>query len=485
VLTDAGSLVVDRPLTGGPLTRTTTLGKVVDSTSYNGFGEVTAYTVTYNTSEIFKILFPTYDKLGRIKTKTETTGGTTNTFNYDYDLNGRLNEVKKNDTVAASYTYDSNGNRLTGPGLSAIPTPTYDDQDRLKQYAGTSYSYSDNGELLTKTTGALVTTYDYDVLGNLRQVVFPGGPTIDYIIDGQNRRIGKKKGGALTQGFLYQDRLKPIAELDPANNVVSRFVYATHVNVPDYMIKGNVTYRIITDNLGSPRLVIDVATGTVAQRLDYDEFGNVTADSSPGFQPFGFAGGLYDPDTKLIRFGARDYDAETGRWTAKDPILFEGGDTNVYSYTGQNPVRNTDPLGLVSPGNVEYCKMLAKTIEHVEKTIGRRKGQLHENYPRKLAESCPGDDVKGSLSRQSHRRMINMDKANLAGLKALYSVFCADPPPPSYLFLPDPEPFPTLSLDPDAAKNAAGATIVTGVVVYSASELALWFVAITLAFSGG
>jgi RHS repeat-associated protein len=49
------------------------------------------------------------------------------------------------------------------------------------------------------------------------------------------------------------------------------------------------------------------------QRIDYDEFGVVTNDNNAGFQPFGFAGGLYDADTKLVRFGARDYDAEAGR----------------------------------------------------------------------------------------------------------------------------------------------------------------------------
>ncbi|MCC6556370.1 MAG: RHS repeat-associated core domain-containing protein, partial [Polyangiaceae bacterium] len=104
-------------------------------------------------------------------------------------------------------------------------------------------------------------------------------------------------------------------------------------------------YRIITDRLGSVRLVIDAATGAVAQRLDYDEFGRVLLDTSPGFQPFGFAGGLYDPDTGLVRFGARDYDAEVGRWTAKDPLLFGGGDSNLYVYAGNEPVNNQDPAG--------------------------------------------------------------------------------------------------------------------------------------------
>ena len=61
-----------------------------------------------------------------------------------------------------------------------------------------------------------------------------------------------------------------------------------------------VTYRIITDNQGSVRLVVNAETGEVAQRLDYDSFGRVLRDTNPGFQPFGFQGGLYDPDTVLV-----------------------------------------------------------------------------------------------------------------------------------------------------------------------------------------
>lgn len=63
-------------------------------------------------------------------------------------------------------------------------------------------------------------------------------------------------------------------------------------------------------------------------------------------QPFGFAGGIYDQHTKLTRFGARDYDAETGRWTAKDPIRFRGGDTNLYGYGYDDPINFIDPDGM-------------------------------------------------------------------------------------------------------------------------------------------
>ena len=105
-------------------------------------------------------------------------------------------------------------------------------------------------------------------------------------------------------------------------------------------------YRIISDSLGSPKLVVDTANGTIAQQMEYDEYGNVLSDSNPGFQPFGFAGGIYDKDTGLVRFGARDYDSESGRWTAKDPIRFMGGDTNLYGYVVNDPVNFIDPEGL-------------------------------------------------------------------------------------------------------------------------------------------
>jgi RHS repeat-associated protein len=342
LLVQAGALTLQRNAQNGLLTGTT-LGVVNDTLSYNSFGELVNYTANVSATPALSTQF-TRDKLGRITQKVETVGGVVHTYDYGYDLAGRLEQVKQDDLVTASYTYDSNGNRLTGPGV--LNTATYDDQDRLLSYNGSTYDYTANGALKTKTTGPFITSYDYDVLGNLKHVTLPGGATIDYVIDGQNRRIGKKVGGTLVQGFLYQDDLKPIVELDGTNTVVSRFVYGAGINVPDYMVKGGVTYRIITDHLGGPRVVVNTTDGTIIQRMDYDEFGRVILDTNPGFQPFGFAGGLYDRDTRLVRFGARDYDAETGRWTAKDPMRFRGGQANLYSYVQSDPLNHTDASGL-------------------------------------------------------------------------------------------------------------------------------------------
>ncbi len=100
----------------------------------------------------------------------------TTTFTYTYDLAGRLTEVRQNGSLVAQYTYDANGNRLSGP-LAGL-TGQYDNQDRLLQSGPTTYSYTANGELQSTTTGGQTTTYNYDVLGNLMAVSSPGGTVI-------------------------------------------------------------------------------------------------------------------------------------------------------------------------------------------------------------------------------------------------------------------------------------------------------------------
>ena len=156
---------------------------------------------------------------------------------YTYDSAGRLTDVRVSGLHVAHWAYDGNSNRVSATTPLGTVTAEYDAQDRLVRYGNAFFAYTANGELTTRTDPAGTTNYAYDALGNLRSVVLPDGRTIDYLIDARNRRVGKKIDGVLVQGFLYRNALEPVAELDGAGNVVSRFVYGTKGHSPDYMVR--------------------------------------------------------------------------------------------------------------------------------------------------------------------------------------------------------------------------------------------------------
>ena len=359
-LVSAGQLTIARDPDNGLVTGAT-LGQTSDSYAYDEFGEVAQYHADGPPGTLFSAQY-THDQLGRITQTIETVLGTTDTYLYSYDAAGRLVSVAKNGSPAAAYAYDANGNRIHDADASGAQDALFDDQDRLLSRGQTTYTYNANGELTGKNAAGQMSVYQSDSLGSLRRVLPPDGHEIRYLIDGENRRVARMVDGQIVSAYLYQGVVRPIAEFDAAGNLISRFVYGAGSDTPAYMVKGGVTYRIVADPLGSPRLIVDASTGNVIQRIDYDAFGKVLSDSNPGFQPFGFAGGMYDPATGLLRFGARDYDPETGRWTSKDPVGFGSGETNFYVYAQNDPVNRTDTMGLQSSG--------IKVLANVNKSVG-------------------------------------------------------------------------------------------------------------------
>lgn len=311
--------------------------------TYNSYGEVETYTAKYGTNTLYSYTL-SYNNAGRIIGKTETIQGVTNTYGYDYDSTGRLISVILNGTASSSYSYDANSNKTSGTIAGTSFTGAYDNQDRIQTWNGTNLTHNDNGELIQSTTGSQNTFYTYDVYGNLKQVQLPT-QTVSYTLDHLGRRIERKLGTSVTNKYMYDGSWRIIGEQNPNNTIKRQYVYGSRSHVPDYYRQSGVNYQYITDHLGSVRLVIKVSDGSVQQRLDYNEWGKIVSSVNPTTQPFGFAGGLYDPNTGLYKFGARTYDPNMGRWLTKDPIWYKGGDTNLFGYVNSNPVMFVDPNG--------------------------------------------------------------------------------------------------------------------------------------------
>ena len=339
-----GALVLTRNPQNGLLIATA-VGSVSTSQDYDSYGTLTSLSASSSGTSLYSAVLST-DSAGRIQSKRESVQGTVHRYVYTYDDVDRLTGVTIDGTATGQWSYDANGNRVTGLDSDGVTqSGTYDEQDRLLTYGTNTYVFGPNGDLRSKraSTGA-TTTYSYDAVGALTAVVLPSGDRVDYILDALGRRVGSKLNGTLERGWIYEG-IHPIAELDSSGMVVARFIFGTRAHVPDLMWKAGQLYRFITDERGSIRLVVNAASGAVAQRMDYDVWGNVSVDSSPGFQPFGYAGGLWDSRTRLTRFGVRDYDSEVGRWTGKDPLRFASGETNLYAYGANNPVMFVDVDG--------------------------------------------------------------------------------------------------------------------------------------------
>lgn len=316
--------------------------------AYDNLGRPVKRTSTVNGSQVYSLDL-TYDNTGMIRSKNETVAAAVYGYRYTYDANKQLNEVKREGAVVESYTYDENGNRLTGEA-------SYDTQDRLTRLGDVVYQFNADG-FLTQRGGD---TFEYTAMGELRKATLQGGQEVTYTYDGLGRRVGRSVVAAayeapVTEHYLYGNPDYPfqVTSLRDNSGAVSQYYY-DESNFLFAIKQGADWYYAATDQQGTPRVVSD-ASGQVVKVMEYDSYGNLTYDSKPGFQlPFGYAGGIADPDTRMVHFGQRDYDPAAGRWTARDPILFNGQQGNLYVYVNNNPVNLRDPFGLFCIGGTAY-----------------------------------------------------------------------------------------------------------------------------------
>jgi RHS repeat-associated protein len=344
LLTSASGFTITRNANNGLPTAVTNTTLNLSRT-FNAYGEVESQSSAVNSIAAGSYSL-TYYANGQIATKQEVFGGVTTNYEYTYDSVGRLTEVEKDGVTVEQYAY-TNGirsseiNTLRGINRSLL----YNNEDQLYDAGGVIYQYDSDGFLQSKTEGLDQTQYDYSSRGELLTVTLPNTTTVSFDHDPLGRRVAKRVNGAITEKYLWSGLTQLLAVYDSSNNLVMRFNYADS-RMPVSMTTSGGTYYLTYDQVGSLRAVTD-SSGTLVKLLTYDTFGNILSDSNPTFTvPFGFAGGLHDRDTGLVRFGFRDYDPEVGRWTAKDPIGFAGGDDDLYGYCLDNPAIFYDSKGL-------------------------------------------------------------------------------------------------------------------------------------------
>ena len=298
LLTGAGGYTITRNAQNG-LPVTVSDGTLTNTRTFSGYGELdgSAYTVGGVNKYSYNL---TRDLAGRIIQKVEMLDGVTDTYDYGYDTNGRLTEVKKNSLVVESYTYDANGNRQTEINTLRGVNRSYtvSDEDHIITAGTETYQFDIDGFLTNKISPAGTMTTTYSSRGELLSATLPSGTSISYDHDPMGRRIAKRINGTITEKYLWKDAITLLAVYDASENLLMRFNYADG-RMPVSMTYNGSTYYLTYDQIGSLKAITD-SFGNIIKKIDYDSFGSITSDTNPIMSlPFGFAGGLHDRDSRF------------------------------------------------------------------------------------------------------------------------------------------------------------------------------------------
>jgi RHS repeat-associated protein len=259
----------------------------------------------------------------------------TQTKNFSYDNVDRLTGMT-NGSANENYVFDSVGNRTSSQRSAAYG---YQPFNRLASTSTATYSYNANGNMLSKSDAAGFWIYGWDY-ENRMITARKQNKIVRYQYDALGRRVSRIGKTLGSTKYVY-DGLDVVMDDDFEMGIVK---YQNGPGIDDKlkMVVGGQAKYFLQDHLGSTTGLTD-STGAVTSSASYDSFGNSTNNLTTRYQ---FTGREFDNFTGLQYSRARWYDAGIGRFISEDPIGFDGGDVNLYAYTGNSPLRWTDPHGL-------------------------------------------------------------------------------------------------------------------------------------------
>ena len=336
----------------------------------------------------------------KLQGKTEILPGKCIWYSYNFDDKGRLIEARRDNLLVEEYQYNERGQRIRQCRRAGLDSGNsggrveerlcYDERGRLTAGSGKFFDYDERGALAEIVSAEGTTKFYYQGDTMLDKVVLPGGTKVRYEYAGIHP-VRRYRYHTLTGEYQWSQQGRLVKYHDHDLRLEYSFTYAADGALDTVTLRSSMkgqthgqgvdwaavsadwrhsmsadkarevveefldayvqpfqplTLRCGCDQVGSVRVLLD-SRGDVVKEVLYDSFGQRLSDSFPElYMPLGFACGLHDPDTHLVRFGWRDYDPSVGRFTAPDPARDRRGDGDLYDYCADDPVSRIDPTGL-------------------------------------------------------------------------------------------------------------------------------------------
>ena len=311
---------------------------------------------------------------GRLKRKIERAGQGKNErediYIYSYDGKGHLTEVLHNHLPMEKYEYNGQGQRWCRQSeySGECDYYVYEKDDSLWAAGRDNFEYDHRGNTIARKRGNEQTMYAYQRGVLLERVALPDGRVISYVYAKEVPPVARYLDGRLSAEYAWQSLQDGIFLLsacrDHEQGLEFQFSYADRhcpekVSIRRLSNNANNIWEKLNknpseslelfcgcDQVGSLKRLADAA-GNEIKYVNYDSFGNIVEETFPELGlPLGFASGLWDHESGLIRFGRRDYDPYIGRFLCPDPLGDTGGDHDPYDYCVDDPISYHDPNGL-------------------------------------------------------------------------------------------------------------------------------------------
>lgn len=302
-----------------------------------------------------------FDAIGNLTTRSQYFGSTSLTESFTYDsLNRLISATPLGGTSVAVHYYPS-GNIYIRTDVGTYDYTGCGGTHRVCYVGFSNFSYDANGNMLSGNGRSLTWTS-----ANYPLTITKGTSTEQFLYTPERervRRISVENGQTTTTVYLnpridlgntFEKTYAPVGTVTYTHHVYAGGQVVGSVNTgPAIAAK---THYFHVDHLGSLTAVTD-ASGTVVERLSYDAWGKRRKlDSgrdtcnvlSGTIAKRGFTLHEHLDGVDLVHMNGRVYDPLIGRFLSADPNVFypeNQQDFDRYSYVHNNPLSFVDPSG--------------------------------------------------------------------------------------------------------------------------------------------